>query len=260
MTVDFGFNGRVVLITGAGGGIGSATALEASRHGARVAVLDANESAGQKTAELIKQNGGIAQAFVVDVRDEAVVESVTDDVEAALGPIYGVVAAAGITRPSPADKTSLADWNDVLGINLTGSFLTARAAARRMLERGTGGSMVFVASIAGLGGQAGRASYAASKHGVIGLARSLACDWGRMGIRVNVVNPGPVDTPLMRNAVSTEFIETTFLPRIPLGRLAFPEDESRAIVYLLSDYADYVTGEIMSIDGGMATGYLSDFK
>jgi NAD(P)-dependent dehydrogenase (short-subunit alcohol dehydrogenase family) len=264
MAIDFGLEGRVVLVTGAGGGIGSATALEAASQGASIAVLDTREEEAQRTAAEVDALGGTGRAFTVDVRDESSVEAAVDDIEASMGPIYGVVPCAGITMPCSAEEMPLEDWEAVIGVNLTGTFLTARCAARKMLQRNEG-AMVLLGSIDSLGGQDGRAHYAATKHGVIGLARSLACDWGRRGIRVNVVCPGPVETPMMRKANAGlkgggSVVDNLYLPRMPIGRLAQPEDEARAIVYLLSDYAAYITGAVMSVDGGMSTGYLSNFQ
>lgn len=258
MTDGFGLQDRVVLVTGGGGGIGEATAVELALHGAAVAVVEEREEAASVTVAAIRAAGGAARAFVADVRDEDSLDDAVASVESSLGPIYGVATCAGVTKPEAAETMALADWERVLAVNLTGTFLAARLAARRMLPRGAG-AMVLIGSTDSLGGQAQRASYAASKHAVVGLARSLAFDWGPRGIRVNVVCPGPVDTPLLRYATGRTGIvpEQLYLPRTALGRLSRPVDQARAITYLLSDYASEITGATLPVDGGLTAGYLS---
>lgn len=255
MSVNFGLEEKVIVITGAGG-IGHATALEASSHGARIAVLDSDQQALESCVQAVEDAGGTAAGYLTDVRDEKSIDTALDSVSEALGPIYGVVPTAGLTRPAPADEMPFEQWRQVMEVNLTGTFLTARCAAQRMIPNG-GGSIVFISSLDGLGGHGGRANYTASKWGVIGMAKSMAIDWGRQGIRVNTICPGFVDTPLLR-AVYGDGSE--LFPRIPLGRIAQPEDQARAIVYLLSEYSTFVTGAVLSVDGGMSAGYLTDIQ
>ncbi|AHH19831.1 putative oxidoreductase, SDR-family [Nocardia nova SH22a] len=259
MSVDLGLEGRVVLVTGGGGGIGQATALELARHGAVLAVVESQEDAGKATVAAIEATGGTACGFVADVRDEESMDAAVSGAESALGPIHGVVTCAGLAKPSPAESMPLEDWENVLSVNITGTFLTARLAARRMLPRGEG-AMVLIGSTDSFGGQDGRANYAASKHAIVGLAKSLAYDWGPRGIRVNVVCPGPVDTPMMRSATAATGIvpEQLYLPRTPLGHLTSPLDQARAITYLLSDYSANITGAILPVDSGLTAGFLSD--
>jgi NAD(P)-dependent dehydrogenase (short-subunit alcohol dehydrogenase family) len=251
-----GLQGRVILVTGAGG-IGGATAVEAAKHGATIALFDLRREALDQTVAAVEAVGGRAIGYEVDVTSEESLSSAIDDVEANVGPIYGVVPSAGMTKPMPAIDMPLDVFQKIISINLTGTFLTARLAARKMLPRGEG-AMVLLGSVAAFGGISGRTNYCASKFGVVGMAKTMAIEWGPAGLRVNVVCPGPVDTPLLRGAVSQEELETMFFPRMPIGRLAMPEDEARAIVYLLSSYSAYVTGAVLPVDGGLVAGYQTD--
>jgi NAD(P)-dependent dehydrogenase (short-subunit alcohol dehydrogenase family) len=153
----------------------------------------------------------------------------------------------------------LEDWNATIGLNLTGSFLTARLAARRMMPRGNG-AIVFISSILGVGGLAGRAAYSATKFGVIGMAKCMAIDFGPYGIRVNTVCPSPVEGPMLRAVYTQEGLEDQFLSRNPLGRLSEPEEQAHAILYLLSDYSSYINGAVLNVDGGMSAGYMNDLR
>lgn len=258
MTLGLGLEDRVVLVTGAGGGIGSAVSLEVAAQGAKVAVLDSQSDNAESTVAAIEALGGTAVALVCDVRSEESMSPAIDAVEERLGPIFGVVTCAGLNLPGRADLMPIEDWDTVIGVNLTGTFITSRLAARKMLPRGEG-AMVLIGSTDSLGGQDSRAHYAASKHAVIGLGRSLAADWGRSGLRVNVVCPGPVDTPLLHRN-NAGLIDELFLPRMPIKRLAQGSDQARAVTYLLSDYSDYITGAVLAVDGGLSAGYLTNFK
>lgn len=250
--LDFGLRDRVVLVTGGGSGIGRAVALHAARHCARIAVVDVSEKDGDAVAAEIEKAGGRAAAFAADVRSEADTAAAVAGAEEALGPLDGVVACAGISRPAPAEHLSLHDWSQVVDVNLTGAFLTARIAGSRLLDRG--GSLVVVSSVDGMGGHAGRVHYTASKFGVSGIVKSLAIEWGRRGVRVNAVAPGPVDTPLLRRIHSDEALAENILVRTPLGRLALPEDQANVILFLLSDAAAFVTGTLLPVDGGLTAG------
>jgi 3-oxoacyl-[acyl-carrier protein] reductase len=149
-----------------------------------------------------------------------------------------------------------AQWNDVLGINLTGVFYTCRSVGRVMLEQG-GGAIVLVASITAKGGQPGRANYAASKWGVTGLTKTLATEWGHRGVRTNAVAPNGVDTPMIRDGIPPDFLDGVMLDRTPLGRLAEPQEIAAAIAFLLSDEAAYINGAVLEVDGGLTAGFLT---
>jgi NAD(P)-dependent dehydrogenase (short-subunit alcohol dehydrogenase family) len=255
--LDFGLKGRTLVVTGGASGIGRAVSELAADQGMAVAVMDLNSTAVTETVDGITAAGGSAAPFVADVRDRAAVRSAVASIEETLGPLYGAVACAGISRPTVAEDLTHEDWSAVIDINLTGAFLTAQAVGERMLTRGAG-SIVVIGSTDSLGGHALRASYAASKHGVVGLVKSLAIDWGRRGVRVNAVAPGGVDTPLVRSIHSQQSINENFLVRIPLGRLSTAEDQANACMFLMSDASSYISGTVLPVDGGLTAGYFNN--
>ena len=246
--------GKPILVTGGGSGIGRATALMAARSGAPVAILDVQAASAEATVQSIEAAGGKAIALACDVRDRAALERTVDAAEAALGPLYGLVPAAGISRPGRAEYAT-DGWSDVVDINLTGLFHTVQAAGRKMLDRG--GAIVAISSTDGLGGHSGRASYSATKFGVIGLVRSLAIEWAQRGVRVNAVAPGVVDTPMIQRGIPPEHLADVFLDRIPMGRLSTADDQANVILFLLSDASAYVTGAVIPVDGGLSAGFFT---
>ncbi|MDO9435956.1 SDR family NAD(P)-dependent oxidoreductase [Hydrogenophaga sp.] len=256
--MDFGLAKRVIAVTGGGSGIGRACAMMAAEQGASVMVGDFSRAAAEATVAEITQAGGRAFAAFFDVRDDAAVSKAFADGEGALGPLDALIASAGVGGAAPAESMSMAAWTQVLDTNLTGLFNCAQAAGRSMLQRGHG-SIVAIGSGAGLGGMAERSHYSASKHGVNGLVKSLAIEWGRRGVRVNCVSPGPVDTPLLRQHWSQERLERIYLDRIPLGRLAHADDIARAALFLLSDAAAYITGVVLPVNGGLSAGYSTSY-
>jgi len=255
-TVDYRLGGRVILITGGGSGIGRATALLAANCGAAIGVGDVRPEAAAAVSAEIVAAGGRAVALPFDVSDEAATEASFSQCETALGPLDGLVACAGISRNAAAERVADEDWDAVMAINLTGCFLSCRAAGQRMIRNGRG-SIVTIASTDALGGHSGRVHYSASKHGVIGITKVLALEWGRFGIRVNCVAPGAVETPLLHAGVPDSYIEDVLLDRTPLAKLASADDQANACLFLLSDAAPHITGIVMPVDGGMNTGFFN---
>lgn len=252
----FGLAGRAYLITGAGQGIGRALALALAEEGASLALADLNGAAAAALAEECASRGIRAAGFALDVRNASATEAVVAAAEQAVGPLAGTVPCAGVARAAPAVAMSEDLWDLVLDTNLKGTFLTCQAVGRRMSERGMG-AIVTIASITGLGGQSGRANYAASKWGVIGLTKTLAVEWGQYGLRVNAVAPNAVDTPMIRAGVPADFVAGVMEDRTPMGRIAQPAEVADAILYLLSDRASYVNGSILPVDGGLTAGFLT---
>jgi NAD(P)-dependent dehydrogenase (short-subunit alcohol dehydrogenase family) len=254
--MDYGLRGRVLFVTGGGSGIGRAIAHEAARGGVRVAVADAvAERAAQVAAEL-RGLGAEALPCTLDVRDAAACETAVAQVESALGPIDAMVACAGISPPQPAATMDDEVWTRCLDVNLSGMFRSVQPVGRRMIARGRG-AVVTVSSVDGLGGHAGRAHYSASKHGVIGLTRALAIEWGRHGVRVNSIAPGVVDTPLVRANLPPDHVRHAMVDRVPMARLARAEELAGPTLFLLSDGASFVNGAVLAVDGGTAAGYFT---
>jgi 3-oxoacyl-[acyl-carrier protein] reductase len=232
---------RTVLVTGGNRGIGFAIASEFVAQGHRVAVTA--RSGDGPTGSLTVR---------ADVTDTASVDAAFTEIEAALGPVEVVVANAGITRDTLLLRMSEDDWSDVLATNLTGSFHVAKRAAKGML-RLRRGRIVFISSVVGLLGSPGQVNYAASKSGLVGMARSMARELGSRGITANVVAPGYVDTDM--TAVLTDEQKAGIRDQVPLGRYARPEEVAGAVTWLASDAAAYVTGAVIPVDGGLGMGH-----
>ena len=237
---------RVVLVTGGNRGIGLAIAQAFVALGDRVAITARN---GQLPAELEGSDVLVVQA---DVTDTAAVDAAFDRIEAELGPVEVVVANAGVTRDGLIMRMSDDDVDAVIDTNLVGSLRAARRAAKGML-RLRRGRIVFVSSVVGLLGSAGQANYAASKAGLVGLARSLARELGSRGITANVVAPGFVDTEM--TAVLGEDRKTEILGSVPLGRYASTDEIAGVVTFLAGDAAGYITGAVVPVDGGLGMGH-----
>jgi NAD(P)-dependent dehydrogenase (short-subunit alcohol dehydrogenase family) len=246
-----GLSGRVCVVTGGGGGIGRATALSLAQAGARVAAIDLDERGLEVTATELRALG--AKPFTARC-DTSSVESVTAAaaaVEKALGPCGVLINTAAVLRPGGLENLSLAEWNAVLSINLTGYFLCAQAFGHQMRAQGRG-SLVHVASIAGSHAQGQSGAYSVSKAGVVMLSRQLASEWGPQGIRSNCVSPGMVITPMSQAFYDTPGVTERRSAVVPLRRVGQPQDMADAILFLASDRASYVNGEEILVDGGYA--------
>ena len=243
--------GKVAVVTGAGSGIGRASAELFAAEGARVAVVDVNSESSQETAEAIGQAGGEAIAVPTDVSDPEAVQAMADAAVERFGRVDVLMSNAGILDDfEPAAETSDEVWNRILGVNLNGMFFTARALIPQMLEHG-GGAIINVASTAGLNGGNGGAAYTTSKHGVIGFTRQLCFDYARKGIRCNVICPGAVETGMTEEIFSSGDAEVMkAVESAPIGRWAQPEELAAAALFLASDDASFVNGAVYVVDGG----------
>jgi NAD(P)-dependent dehydrogenase (short-subunit alcohol dehydrogenase family) len=254
--MNFELKERVAVVTGGASGIGLAVARMGASQGMRVSIVDIQEAAVAAAVNELGKEGVRCHGEVFDVQDGAEWEKALDRIERALGPPAALVACAGISRPEPAESMSDSTWDSVLGVNLTGVFRSARAVGGRLLKQGKG-SIVTIGSTDSLGGHAARANYSATKHGVVGLTRALAIEWGRHGVRVNSVAPGVVDTPLLRRNVPADHIANAMVDRVPLGRFSSAEEQAKVCMFLLSDAASYITGATIAVDGGLTAGYFT---
>jgi 3-oxoacyl-[acyl-carrier protein] reductase len=241
--------GRIALVTGGSRGIGSAICEELAAAGATVAVNYArNAAAADEVCGRIAAAGGAATAVQGDVATAPGAAALIATVEADIGAIDVLVNNAGITRDDLIMRLSDDDWRDVIDTNLGGAFFTCRALSRPMLKRRRG-VIVNISSIVGVHGNAGQSNYAASKAGLIGLTKSLAKELGGRGIRVNAIAPGYIATEL--TDVLPEPARDAILANTPLGRLGEPADVARAVRFLCSDAAAFITGDVLAVDGGL---------
>lgn len=239
----------VALVTGAARGIGRSIALTLSARGYAIAANDLD--APEETMEELEQAGAEALSVPGDVSDEAAVREMVGKVMDGFGRIDVLVNNAGISTITSAEETTLSEWERTLAINLTGPFLTCREFGKAMLEQGSG-SIVNVSSVAGLLGVADRSAYNASKHGLVGLTRTLAAEWGGRGVRVNAVCPGWVKTEMdEEDQAGGGYTDSDIEGRVPMGRFARPEDVAAAVAFLADgEQSGFVNGHTLSVDGG----------
>ena len=246
---DRELRGRVALVTGGSRGIGAAVCAELGAAGAEVVVNYASSAeAAEAVCAGIRDAGGSATAVAGDISTPEGAAALVSQVESEVGPIAILVCNAGITRDNLIMKLSDDDWRAVVDTNLGGAFFTCRAVARPMLKR-RAGAIVTMSSVVGVHGNAGQTNYAASKAGLIGLTKALAKELGARGIRVNAIAPGYISTELT-DALPAAAREA-ILGQTPLGRLGDPADVARAVRFLVSDAAAFVTGDVLAVDGGL---------
>lgn len=248
------FEGKTVIVTGGGGGIGGATCRHFAAHGARVAVFDMNLDAAQAVAQDIVAQGGQAAAFRCDITDRAQVDAAVAAAQAQLGPIDVLVNNAGWDVFKPFTKTAPQEWDRLIAINLVGALHMHHAVLPGMVERRRG-RIVNVSSDAARVGSSGEAVYAACKGGLVSFSKTIAREHARHGITVNVVCPGPTETALFEDykqgAGNPEKLVEAFTRSIPLGRIGQPTDLPGAIAFFASDDAAFVTGQVLSVSGGL---------
>jgi len=240
--------GKVVLVTGAGSGIGRATALRLAAEGASLACADLMAERALETAKLIEAAGGAALALAADVRDERACARMVEETLARFERLTTLVNSAGVRGERPDAAPPPPEWRRVLDANLTGTYLASRAALPALSASGAG-AITNLASIYGLVGGSISPAYAASKGGVVTLTRQMALQWAPM-VRVNCVCPGVIETPMTASLLANPAWRDAMLAKHPLGRFGRPEEVAAAILYLSSDEAAYVTGVALPVDGG----------
>lgn len=253
----FDLTGKVALITGSRRGMGKTHAEALAKQGAKVVITDIDAGECEPVVAGIKEAGGEAVCYKLNVTDAAEVDSVIADVVRVFGRLDILVNNAGIYAPKPALELTEAEWDKTIAINLKGEFLCAQRAAKEMAKQ-KWGRIINIASIASgqVGvGIAGGAHYTASKGGIIGMSETLAVEWAPLGINVNVIAPGAIDTPMTSAGnMSKEMLEAFLTAKIPMKRIGRPEEVSAMVVFLASDEASYVTGATFYVDGGWLAG------
>ena len=240
---------KIALVTGGSRGIGREIALKLSKEGSHIAFFyTSNEEKAREVVKELESNGVKAMALKVDVSVESEVVEAVKLVEKDFGTIDILVNNAGITRDNLLIRMSEKDWEDVLDINLKGAFLTTKAVVRKMMKKRYG-KIINISSIVGVKGNIGQSNYSASKAGIIGFTKSMAQELAARGIRVNAIAPGFIETD-MTDVLSSD-VKEEMLKNIPLGGLGKPEDIANLVVFLASSKADYITGQVINIDGGM---------
>lgn len=250
--------GKIAVVTGASRGIGKAISLMLAREGADIACVATSEANARSTADEVLALGRRASALGARVEDGSQVKEMFARCEAELGPVDILVNNAGVAGPKPILEMSEAEWDHQLGVNAKGPFLCAQAAARQMSARGMPGVIINIGSIAGNNAFPNRIGYCASKAALHHMTRVMALEWAELGIRVNCIAPGYILTDIFKNLAAQGILDQKGLEgRIPQGKLGEVDDIARAAVYLAGEGAKYVTGSVLTVDGGWdAYGYL----
>jgi len=250
------FDGKSVIVTGGALGIGQAVCEILAERGANVAIFDWDENAGNETCEKIKRIGANAVFEKVNVADAEEVNSAVVRTQKAFGVINSLVVSAGIQRYGTAETTSEAQWNEVLDVNLKGAWNAAKSVIPHLRNAG-GGTIVNVSSVQALASQQNVLAYTISKHGLLGLTRSMAMDFAKENIRTNCVCPGTVDTPMLKWAASLDpnpqSVYDACNAMHPIGRIAAPREIAEVVVFLAHESSSFVTGAIWTVDGGLLT-------
>ena len=248
------FQDRAVLVTGGGSGIGQQVCFAAAEEGARIAVGDLDLERAEATAAEIRRKKGEAQAFRIDVADPQSAAAFVEAAETALGRLDVLVNSAGIREIVGVLDLSFEEWQRVINVNLSGTFLPSQAFGRRLVAAGKSGQIVNLASTLGLMAAPKRAAYTASKHGVVGLTKQMALELGEKGIRVNAVAPGVVRTPLTERYFQDPDYAQVIRDIHAVGRWAEPREIAQAILFLADEANSFITGTILTVDGGWTAG------
>lgn len=245
----FGMLGRSVLVAGGAGGLGAPLATALARRGARIVIADVDPARAAATAAELGESGFAAISCALNVVDSASCEAAVAKTIETYGRIDGLLNASGVYRVAEALNLDDSDWDLTIDINLTGAYRLARAAGRAMIEQ-SAGRIVTIASVSSVVANPNYAAYAASKAGVAHLTRVLAIEWAKHGVTVNGIGPSVIPTPLSKEIIDDEATRKAALEKIPAGRFGTPEDLIGAAVYLLSDASEFVTGQVLYVDGG----------
>jgi NAD(P)-dependent dehydrogenase (short-subunit alcohol dehydrogenase family) len=245
----FDLTGRVAVVTGGGSGIGRSVCIAFAEYGANVVVADLNLEAAHTVVAELTGNGEKNMAIKMDVTDPGQVQAMVDAILDRYDRIDILFNNAGISKRGPAESFSLEDWNRVLAVNLTGMFTCAQSVGKVMIRQKRG-KIINTSSVSGKLGHPGNLAYAAAKHGVIGMTKVMAVEWGKYNVNVNCIGPGVTKTPMTMAAFEDKALYDRQVSLVPMGRLGETDDLIGAVIYLASDASNYVTGQTLYIEGG----------